>query len=140
GVKSRFNVPFMKWRRAGFIASDVLMVIAVVAWLILDLNYSVDFAGGGPWMLGCEHDAAEQDSRAAFAAGGADDAVVQRVEAEQGYEFVVRTRVAGDQQREDIQAALRQQVGAFTLVSLDDVSPVIGSVLRANALWALAVA
>jgi len=141
--KSRFNLPFMKWRRAGLIASGLLTLVSVLAWIFLDLNYSVDFTGGSLWTLRFEQEAAEQDVRAAFAAGGMDDAVVQRVDSAQGaqgVEFVVRTRAVGEEGREAVQQALREQVGDFTLVSLDDVSPVIGSVLRANALWALAVA
>ncbi|HEX6988608.1 MAG TPA: protein translocase subunit SecF [Bacillota bacterium] len=139
-MKARFNIPFMKWRRVGLILSATLTLISVVAWLTLDLNYSVDFTGGSLWTLRFEQPADEADIRAAFAANGAGDAVVQRVESDQGYEFVVRAAAAGDAGREAIQQALREQVGEFTLVSLDDVSPVIGDVLRANAAWALIVA
>lgn len=139
-MKARFNIPFMKWRRVGLIVSAVLTLAAVVTWLTLDLNYSVDFTGGSLWTLRFEQAASEEDVRAAFAAHGADDAVVQRVASEEGYEFVVRAGAVGEEARDAIQETLQEQVGEFTLVSLDDVSPVIGDVLRANALWALVVA
>ena len=40
------SFPFMAWRKKGFVFSAALMVVSVLCYLTLGLNYGIDFRGG----------------------------------------------------------------------------------------------
>lgn len=128
----------MQNRRWGYVISGALTVVALLAVVILSLNYGIDFAGGTLWSLRFEEPVAEQQLGQLFADHGLDSPVVQQVESTaSGYEYVVRTPFAGEEKRQEVLAALGDAFGEFTLVSFDDVSPSIGVEIQSNALKAL---
>lgn len=45
-IRTQTNIPFMTWRRYGFLASAVLMCASAVLFLTMGLNYGIDFRGG----------------------------------------------------------------------------------------------
>lgn len=139
----RPNIPFMGWRRPGLIVSAVISVAAVVAVITMGLNLSVDFTGGALWNLRFDQPVTEEAVRTALAAAGQADAGVQRVGAAAeggGTDYVIRTGAISADERQLIETELRQGLAQFTVVSLDEVSPVIGEEIRRNAFLALAIA
>jgi preprotein translocase subunit SecF len=45
-VPQETNIDFFRWRKATFGASMVLMALSLVAWLVIGLNFGIDFRGG----------------------------------------------------------------------------------------------
>ncbi len=125
---------FTRWRRAGFAAALALLMLAAATVASRGLPLGLDFTGGvlveaaapAPWRIGA--------LRAALAAQGVPDAVVQL--ADGGTVALVRAQTAGQATVEAVRAALGP---AADLRRAELVGPrVSGELLRDGALASLA--
>lgn len=135
-----FRFDWMGRRRLFFALSAAITLASLVSLVVQGLNLGVDFTGGVLWTLRFERPASEGAVRDALAAAGVQDAVVQRVAEGGGREFIVRMPAQPPGALDRIADVLRQRVGEFTVLSLDEVSATIGAEIARNALIALAVA
>lgn len=102
------------------------------------LNWGVDFTGGTLMTVRFEdRDVSTGQVRAALQPIGHEEALIQRIE-ETG-DISLRTGDLDDRERARLQEALRQGVGPFTVLSVDDVGPKIGRELRDIAILALLI-
>jgi preprotein translocase SecF subunit len=95
-IPDRMDLPFMRWRKAGFAASAALMVLSVVLFLAVDLNYGIDFRGGILMEVGTPEPAELATMRGrleglglgeiALQEFGAEDDVLIRIERQEGAE------------------------------------------------------
>jgi preprotein translocase subunit SecF len=140
----RYRFRFMARRRLFLALSGAALLVTLVSLAVQGLNFGIDFTGGLLMDLRFDHPAHIADVRAAFARHGAGDVEVQAVgapaTADAYREFYVRTKPIPDTDRSAVYADLRQSVGSFEQVSLDEVQPVIGQELRRTALLAVALA
>lgn len=137
------KIPSFDWmgrRRLWFGISLAVTLAGLLSFAVQGLNLSVDFSGGTLWNVRFEQPAGEDAIRDVLADQGVGDAVIQETVDGGGREFIIRTAPLQPGASDRIAAALRERVGAFTLVSLDEVSPTIGGEIRRNALIALTVA
>lgn len=134
-----FKFPFMQWRRGAWFLSGAMLAVTVLALVLFGLNLSIDFTGGAMWSFSFEAPVQEQQIARVFAAQGIDEAVIQQVD-EEGRDYQVRSSPVGEEARQAITEQLRQDIGAYTLVSFGDVSPAIGREIQRNALLALILA
>lgn len=135
-----FDFDWMGRRRLWFALSLAITLASLVSLAVQGLNFGVDFTGGVLWTLRFERPAGEGAIRAVLAEQGVQEAIVQSVADADGHEFIVRTPALPAGATDRIGAALRERVGPFTQLSLDEVSATIGAEITRNALIALAVA
>lgn len=102
------------------------------------LNWGVDFTGGTLLTLRFQDRSVTTGQvRAALQPLGLGEAVIQKVQ-ETG-DISVRTRHLEPDERRRLEQSLRDRVGPFTVLSVDDVGPKIGRELRNVAILGVAV-
>jgi preprotein translocase subunit SecF len=122
------------WKR-WFAISAVLLLAGIAAIALGRLNFGIDFEGGTKFTAASpERQLNVSEVREALPDSVARDAVIQT--AGRGYE--VRTPVLGERERNQIQDALSEALGAE--VSVQSVSPTFGGQIRNQALQAVAAA
>ncbi len=129
------KIDFVGGWRLWFAISAVLLVAGVAAIALGNLNFGIDFEGGTKFTAASpERQLSVSEVREALPDSVARDAVIQT--AGRGYE--VRTLVLGERERNEIQSALGEALGAE--VSVQSVSPTFGGQIRNQALQAVAAA
>jgi len=131
-------------RRWLYLAS-VGIVLASVAGMAVQpalgrpvLNWGVDFTGGTLLTLRFrDRSVSTGQVRAALQPLGLGEAVIQKVQETQ--DISVRTRHLEPEERRKVEQALRDRVGPFEVLSVDDVGPKIGRELRNIAILGVAV-
>ncbi len=131
-------------RRWLYLAS-VGIVLASVAGMAVQpalgrpvLNWGVDFTGGTLLTLRFrDRSVSTGQVRAALQPLGLGEAVIQKVQETQ--DISVRTRHLEPEERRKVEQALRDRVGSFEVLSVDDVGPKIGRELRNIAILGVAV-
>lgn len=135
-------IDFVGRRHWYFLLSGFFIAVAIISLLTPPgLKLSVDFTGGTLWEMRFERDVAPADVRAIFAQNGLTDAVVQT----SGERMViVRARdiesEAATDTRQQIDEALRQQLGAYETIRFESVGPSLSSEIRDKAVIAVVVA
>ena len=118
-----------------FAISAVLLLAGIAAIALGRLNFGIDFEGGTKFTAASpERQLSVSEVREALPDSVGRDAVIQT--AGRGYE--VRTPVLGERERNEIQSALGEALGAE--VSVQSVSPTFGGQIRNQALQAVAAA
>ncbi len=144
----------MKWKlrvversKLWLAVSGLMAVVALVSLLTQGLNYGIDFTGGVIMDLRFSKPTTVGDIRGVLARHGQDDAVIREASGAEatagsapGREFLITTRSLSDGERRAIFADLEKALGKFDILSVDQVSPVIGAELRRNALTGIALA
>ncbi|MFN3286648.1 MAG: protein translocase subunit SecF, partial [bacterium] len=122
-------------RRWLYLLSVGIVLASVVAMAIQPalgrpvLNWGVDFTGGTLITLRFQDRTVSTGQvRAALQPLGLGEAVIQKVQ-ETG-DVSVRTRHLEPEERRRLEQAVRERVGPFTVLSVDDVGPKIGRELR----------
>jgi preprotein translocase subunit SecF len=131
-------------RRWLYLAS-VGIVLASVAGMAVQpalgrpvLNWGVDFTGGTLLTLRFrDRSVSTGQVRAALQPLGLGEAVIQKVQETQ--DISVRTRHLEPEERRKVEQALRDRVGPFEVLSVDDVGPKIGRELRNIAILGVVV-
>ncbi len=132
------NIPFMKWRRAAYIFSGVLLV-ATAAWLIVrGPRYGVDFSGGTLLQIRTSQVLAADKLRSALDAGGYKGVELQQMAGENRNEYLLRLKAGGDPFA-GIQTAIQQRFSGVRVERrrTETVGPRIGGELRQKAIWAV---
>lgn len=131
-------------RRWLYLLSVGIVLASVVAMAIQPalgrpvLNWGVDFTGGTLITLRFQDRTVSTGQvRAALQPLGLGEAVIQKVQ-ETG-DVSVRTRHLEPEERRRLEQAVRERVGPFTVLSVDDVGPKIGRELRNIAILGVAV-
>ena len=136
------NPQLMKFRRVGLIVAALIVVTAVAAPLVRDVNLGVEFTGGRvlEYEVTGEQDISVDEARGVISGldfPGSDTAVVQ--ESGDG-DIAVRTGDISDPEAASIADALAEETGGVELVSDELIGPSMGDELRNRALIALGAA
>ncbi|MFL1431283.1 MULTISPECIES: protein translocase subunit SecD [unclassified Nocardiopsis] len=136
------NPDIMKHRAKGLIVAGVLVVAALVAPVVQNVNLGVEFTGGRvlEYAITGDTDVSVDEARAIVSDlgfAGSDTAVVQ--EAGDG-DISVRTGQLSDTDAAAITEALAEETGGVELVSDELIGPSMGDELRNRALIALGAA
>jgi len=131
-------------RRWLYLLSAGIVLASVVAMAIQPalgrpvLNWGVDFTGGTLITLRFQDRTVSTGQvRAALQPLGLGEAIIQKVQ-ETG-DVSIRTRHLEPEERRRLEQAVRERVGPFTVLSVDDVGPKIGRELRNIAILGVAV-
>lgn len=132
-----------KWverRNLWFLVSAVLIGISILSLAVQGLNLGIDFQGGILVRVQFEEPQTTAAVRQGLNAQTVDGVVQQVGDEAQGTEFNLRLPEMSDPDRQAVLDRLAESVGPFEVLSVDNVSPVIGAELRQAALWAVLVA
>jgi preprotein translocase SecF subunit len=135
------NFPFMKFRRAAYVASGIL-ALATVGWLIVNRGpqYSVDFTGGTLVQIRLSQMQPADQVRAALTDAGFQGFELQQMAGENRNEFIIRLAVSPQTDPfPRISSAIQSRFPGETveLRRTEAVGPKVGSELRQKAIWAV---
>lgn len=130
------RIDFMNFRRTTYVISVILIILAV-AGFIRGMNYGVDFAGGTIIQYKFTKAISAEDFRSVLAQFKLQNSVFQRFSNE---EIAIRTIKLNDNQKADLEKALRDKFGDLTITRIEDVGPTVGGELRRAAFIALIIA
>lgn len=136
------NVPFMKFRRAAFIVSG-LLVLATTAWLVVNGGpaLGVDFSGGTLLQIRTSRIVPPQEMRDALSAAGLADIELQQLTGEEQDEYLVRLKSSGERQDPfpTMREAIESRIDGVTveLRRQESVGPRVGRELSQKAVWAI---
>lgn len=130
------RIDFMNFRRTTYVISVILIILAV-AGFIRGMNYGVDFAGGTIIQYKFTKAVSAEDFRSVLAQFKLQNSVFQRFSDE---EIAIRTIKLNDNQKVDLEKALRDKFGDLTITRIEDVGPTVGGELRRAAFIALIIA
>jgi preprotein translocase SecF subunit len=143
---TKFNIPFMKYRRSAYIFSAVIILAGIVSLFINGLNLGIDFTGGTIIHLDLQEEYQMEDVREVLAAYELDGVPLQRAgrnEASGGNEVIIKTPHLDEPTRRDIIGSFRDRWPQMTtddVLRVDNVGAVIGRELTKEAFWALLAA
>ncbi len=136
------NLPFMSWRKYGFLFSGILIIISILLLLLKGFNLGVDFAGGALVWVKFEKHLEVSDIRASLGKIGLEQASIQKLSGTN--EFVVRsvTRVDPDAFANDVIAQLKKDFAdnPLDLRAKETVEPKISAELTRNTIIGVLVA
>jgi len=136
------NLPFMSWRRYGYIFSGVLVLIALLLLIVKGPKLGVDFAGGALVWVKFEKHLEISDIRASLAKIGQEQASIQKLAGTN--EFVIRsvTKVDPDKFANEVIAQLKKDFSdnPLDLRAKETVEPKISAELTRNTIISVLVA
>uniref|UniRef100_A0A7V0Z3Q8 Protein-export membrane protein SecF n=1 Tax=candidate division WOR-3 bacterium TaxID=2052148 RepID=A0A7V0Z3Q8_UNCW3 len=136
------NLPFMSWRRYGYIFSGVLVLIALLLLIVKGPKLGVDFAGGALVWVKFENHLEISDIRASLAKIGQEQASIQKLAGTT--EFVIRsvTKVDPDKFANEVIAQLKKDFSdnPLDLRAKETVEPKISAELTRNTIIGVLVA
>ena len=109
-------------------------MIGIISLLFQGLNYGIDFAGGTLIQIDFEQNASITDIRDVLGEMNLAGSTIQSLS---GNEFIIRTDQTALQQREEILETLEDRIGAFEVLKVEMVGPVIGESLKRLAVFAI---
>lgn len=135
------NFPFMKFRRAAYVVS-ALLILATVGWLVVNRGpkYSVDFTGGTMVQIRLSQVLPADQIRAALTGAGFQGFELQQMAGENRNEFIIRLATKPETDPfPTIQQAVRGRFPNETveLRRTEEVGPKVGNELRQKAVWAI---
>lgn len=143
----RWNLRIVEKSKLWFAISGLMALVALASLLVQGLNFGIDFTGGVIMDLRYAKPTTVGEIRTVLARHGLGDAVIRAAAGAEatagsapGREFLITTRSLSDSERRAVFADMEKALGKFEILSVDQVSPVIGSELRQNALKGIALA
>ncbi|APO86966.1 protein translocase subunit SecF [Marivivens sp. JLT3646] len=149
-VPDNTNFNFFRVARATFGASVVLVIASVIAFLVMGLNFGIDFRGGTTIRTDSTNAVDVADYRAAIDPLGLGDVVITqvfdptfaadqhvamiRIQAQDGQESISQDIVA------NVEAALQTVDPAVTFASVESVGPKVSGELISKAVYAVLAA
>ncbi|MER5312810.1 protein translocase subunit SecD [Streptomyces sp. NPDC002773] len=135
----------MVHRRRWLMSCAGLLMVALAGIGVRGLEFGVEFTGGRVVQYTAERPVDADAARAAIAAAGFPDAVVQATgggegDASDGGDVSVRVRETGDGEQSEIRDALTRVAGPVEVERDDLIGPSLGGELRTHALLALGLA
>jgi preprotein translocase subunit SecF len=138
--RGEVSVEFVARQRLWYSISGAILVISVVALTVFGLNFSVDFKGGSVYQFTAGHSTIAQVRQTVSAAGGGDDAIVQKITplGGAGAKWQVQTHPLTVKQQNSVQAAISHRFGvAQNAISVTSVGASWGSQISQKAAEAL---
>ncbi|MEO0155829.1 MAG: protein translocase subunit SecF [candidate division WOR-3 bacterium] len=136
------NLPFMSWRKYGFIFSSILVIISLLLIFLKGPKLGVDFAGGALVWVKFEKHLEVSDIRNSLAKIGQEQASIQKLAGTD--EFVIRsvTKVDPDKFANDVIAQLQKDFAdnPLDLRAKETVEPKISAELTRNTIIGVLVA
>ena len=132
-----FNI--VEKRKIFFSISLVVIIAGIIAMVAFGgLNADIDFTGGTTVYVDMGEDATENDVRDALK--DVKDIKISSVQTAEDNQFIIRLNDVGTDVRDDITEALKESYKDSAVLSVDNVSPTVGSELWGNAAMALIIA
>lgn len=132
-----FNI--VEKRKIFFSISLVVIIAGIIAMVAFGgLNADIDFTGGTTVYVDMGTDATENDVRDALK--GVKDIKISSIQTAEDNQFIIRLNDVGTDVRDDITEALKESYKDSAVLSVDNVSPTVGSELWGNAAMALIIA
>jgi preprotein translocase subunit SecF len=142
------KIDFIGKRKLSFGLSAILVLIGLVAVVMLSLgkaNMGIQFVGGTLVEGYFEHPIEIGDVRSALANGGFPDAEIQHLTGrKEENTFIIRIKsdpVEGPRKSQAVIDAIKERIpnNAFTMDSVQEVGPAVGSTLQRQTRWAVLV-
>lgn len=132
----RFNLEIIKHSKLWLAISGGMALIALASLLVQGLNYGIDFTGGTIMDVRFDKPVTTGQVRDALSRHGLGDAVIRATEVvgQGGSEFIITTRALTEEQRRTVVSEMESRLGKATVLSVDNVTPVVGAELKKNAL------
>ena len=128
------DIKFVSKRKKFYQISAAIILIGIISLLFQGLNYGIDFAGGTLIQIDFEQNVSITDIRDVLGEMNLAGSTIQSLS---GNEFVIRTDQTALQQREEILETLENRIGAFEVLKVEMVGPVIGESLKRLAVFAI---
>ncbi|MFW6148314.1 MAG: protein translocase subunit SecF [Atribacterota bacterium] len=128
------DIKFVSKRKKYYQISAAIILIGIISLLFQGLNYGIDFAGGTLIQIDFEQNASITDIRDVLGEMNLAGSTIQSLS---DNEFVIRTDQTALQQREEILEGLENRIGAFEVLKVEMVGPVIGESLKRLAVFAI---
>jgi len=116
-------IDFVGKRHWAFLASTIAVVVSIFALAAFGLRPGIDFAGGTSMTLRFEPQVEQSALRQVLAQHGGMDAIVQK----SGDDYLVRMKLLSLDQRESLLSTLSTELGDFTVLDYNTVSPSIAT-------------
>ncbi len=138
----RYNLDIIKHSKIWLVISGFMALIALVSLLVRGLNYGIDFMGGTIMDVKFDKVVTTGQVRDALKNKGLDDAVIRETElvGTGGSEFIITTRPLTEEQRRDVVSEMEKALGKTAVLSVDNVTPVVGAELKKDALLGIVLA
>ncbi len=134
---SKLHFPFMKYRMTFLVVSIVCMVISLGFFFVKGLNLGVDFTGGLVLQVNFEKPVDVAQVRGALSKIGYGNATIQAFDST---DVLLRFQAPDDTVRRQVLQALKTDIGAYKIMRVDKIGPVVGRELRAQAAYSLILA
>lgn len=130
-------------RKIWFLLSLLLIIPGFICMGVRGFNFGIDFTGGTIIDLRFEQPVTLSDVRSSLAKYGLDGSTIQLAGAESSIEssenVMIRTVDLEENQRKEVMASLKQDVGSYTVLREEKVGATIGGELITNAVLALVI-
>ena len=130
-------------RKIWFLLSLLLIIPGFICMGVRGFNFGIDFTGGTIIDLRFEQPVTLSNVRSSLAKYGLDGSTIQLAGAESGIEssenVMIRTVDLEENQRKEVMASLKQDVGSYTVLREEKVGATIGGELITNAVLALVI-
>ena len=127
----------MKYRMTFLVVSLVCIVISLGFFFTKGLNLGVDFTGGLVLQVQFEKPVDVGQVRAALSKIGYGNATIQAFDDK---DILLRFQAQDDNVRRQVLQALKTDIGAYKILRIDKIGPVVGKELRAQATYSLLLA
>ncbi len=134
---SKLNIPFIKHRKILISISVFLVIVSVALLSTKGLNFGVDFTGGLVLQIEFERPADIGAVRAALAKIGQGSATIQAFDDKT---ILLRFQAQDDSVRKAVLEVMGSDIGAYKVLRIDTIGPVVGGELRMQAMYSLALA
>ena len=130
-------------RKIWFLISALIIIPGIICMFVRGFNFGIDFTGGTIIDLKFAQPVTIAEVRTSLAKYGLDGSTIQLSGAQSDVtsseDVVIRTTDLEEEQRKEVMATLKQDVGDYTVLREEKVGATIGGELITNALEALVI-
>ncbi len=126
-----------------FLLSSIIIIVGIVCMVVRGFNFGIDFTGGTIIDLKFDQPVTIADVRTSLGKYGLDGSTIQLSGAQSDVtaseDVMIRTTDLEEDQRKEIMATLKDDVGSYTVLREEKVGATIGGELITNAVEALLI-
>ncbi len=130
-------IQFIEHRKMWLTISTLLVVLSLLGFFTVGLNYSIDFTGGSLMELQFQDKQPTVEEIATFLQELKVQPVIQPAGAQ---EFIIRTSELSASAHQDILAKLKEKFGALTELRFESIGPALGRELGNKTIFAIMLA
>lgn len=141
-IKDDTKIRFMLWSRYGYFASGIACLASILLFVLVGLNYGVDFKGGTVFVIRTEQTANLDELRAKVNSLGFGEAELQDF-GSTGREVLIRlpTIEGGEDVQRDVQTKVKEILGpGVEYLSIEVVGPKVSGELAEWSIFAVLIA